>query len=92
MWKAVLGGTVLSTGGLQVKRRTVGNVATPTKKGKHGTLYLYEIKYDIDPGVPHSWFTYAYNEEHAIEKWDESNVDEGFRFMSVGRAKIRIDK
>jgi hypothetical protein len=75
------------------RKRTVGNVATPTKPGKHGTLYLYEIKYtDDDPGFgENSWFTYAYNEDHAYERWQDSNVDVGFKFKSIGRAKIRIN-
>jgi len=58
-----------------------------TKKGKHGTLYLYEIEYSDqdDPGCPifvkRSW---GYSKDHVAERWMESSSeDPGWKLISI---------
>jgi hypothetical protein len=64
--------------------------STPiTKPGQYGTLYLYEMSY-TDPsdrvmfGVRQTRL-FAYNEEHAVDKWVESE-ETGFELVAVKRA------
>lgn len=40
-----------------------------TKPGKYGTLYHYVVEYNRDDGLPSYWRTWAYNLEHALEKF-----------------------
>lgn len=57
-----------------------------TKQGAHGTLYRYVVEYtDDDPGfgVAH-WHCWAYNTEHAIDKFFDD--DDGFRPLRIARA------
>lgn len=51
-----------------------------TKAGKHGTLYLYRITWiSGDPcEAPTPEYVYAYDRDGAIEKWTESNLDQGY--------------
>lgn len=56
------------------------------KPGKHGTLYLYELVYDDGPdsGCPEfKTRTWAYNMEHAIERFHES--DGSWRLIKIAR-------
>lgn len=46
-----------------------------TKPGKHGTLYRYRIAYEIDPGVWFTWSTWAYDADHAVDRWLETASD-----------------
>jgi len=60
----------------------------PLKKpGLHGTLYKFSIEYvsgPNDPGSPtYKWDCWAYNAEHALEKFNES--DEGFQAVRYAR-------
>ncbi len=60
-----------------------------TKPGKYGTLYLYELDYTcpLDAGFGiHPWQTYAYDSEHAEEKFMDG--DEGFRIVD-GPNRVR---
>lgn len=53
-----------------------------TKPGKHGTLYLYAVDYNDVPGPEGThigrWRTWAYDAEHAWDKWHDSNEEMGF--------------
>ncbi len=59
-----------------------------SKHGKHGTLYAYRITYtcESDPiGFGHeSITTWAYNRDHAIEKFNDHGFDQGWKIVSVG--------
>ena len=61
---------------------------SPTSRpGKHGTLYLFRVRYSPDgelcaPGE-FSWTCWAYDEEHAQERWDDGNEDQGY--VQAGR-------
>jgi hypothetical protein len=55
-----------------------------TKRGKHGLLHRYAIKYNPDPvchGFSFTWHCWAYSAEHALLKWDEGN-NEGWERTS----------
>jgi hypothetical protein len=56
-----------------------------TKPGKHGTLKLYRVTYDDGPGgMPAtSYTTWAYDYDHALDKWYDGNEDEGFHLVSI---------
>ncbi len=57
-----------------------------TKHGQHGTLYRYVITYTdrSDEGFgEHTWSTWAYNLEHAEEKFSAN--DEGFSIVNLRR-------
>jgi hypothetical protein len=58
-----------------------------TKPGKHGTLYLYQIEYkDDSPESPQfSTRLWAYNLEHAEERFYEGLDSEGWRIISIAR-------
>jgi len=62
-----------------------------TKQGKHGTLYLHAIEYD-DPSdrgfLPDIWRTYAYDFEHALDRFYEG--DQFFRPRRI--ARVRSDR
>ena len=59
------------------KRRSSGGKEPVTKKGKYGTMYLYEIHFedDYDPAQP-EWMRrtmkYGYDREHAIQRFYDS--------------------
>ena len=54
-----------------------------TKKGQYGPLYKYTMKYH-DPDSPGfgegTWHCYAYNVEHAVEKFYD--MDDGFELLT----------
>lgn len=60
-----------------------------TRQGKYGTLYLYAVKYTCTAypqGFGESvWRCWAYNMDHAVDKFEESSVDEGCRVLRVAR-------
>ena len=52
-----------------------------TKQGKHGILYLYRVKYQDDwdsdnRGIANYW---AYDSEHAIDRFYDVDDDSGWR-------------
>lgn len=58
-----------------------------TKQGKYGTLYLFEISYRdrFDPfntGTSRYW---AYDSEHAVEKFYDSEDSDGWEATSFKR-------
>jgi hypothetical protein len=60
-----------------------------TKPGKHGTLYLYEIRYR-DGGDGHFEATcrcYAYDAEHAQEKFLGGPDADGWEILGVKRVR-----
>lgn len=59
-----------------------------SKPGEHGTLYRYTIEYtDDDPAFGREfWSTWAYNLEHALEKFTDS--DEGFTPVRAARQRV----
>lgn len=62
-----------------------------TKQGAHGKLYRYEIEYkDPDPGCPvFEWRCWAYNSEHAIEKFYEGPEDNDWELLRIARMSDR---
>lgn len=67
------------------KRRSAGDASRyQSKPGQHGTLYRYRITYrDDDPGSPtFSWHTWAYDEDHALERWYDSDDDTGWKIVA----------
>ena len=63
-----------------------------TKPGKHGTLYLYEIAYtdrpERDDGQPYYNDTqrvWAYDLDHAVEKFYDAEDSDGWRATSITR-------
>ena len=59
-----------------------------TKPGKHGTLYHFVLTYgdDIDPSFgPMTWKTWAYDSEHALDKFYDSNDGDSFRVQKWRR-------
>jgi hypothetical protein len=57
-------------------------------EGVHGTLYRFRLKYR-DAGAPDfDWFTWAYDTEHAAEKFYDSD-DGGWKILSVDRVRDR---
>ena len=61
-----------------------------TKKGAHGTLYRFRIRYrdEGDEGFPDmDWYTWAYNQDHAEERFFD--IDEGWRIVSIERVRER---
>ena len=57
-----------------------GTLKPVTKPGTHGTLYLYSVPYtpDHDLAPTYQWTCFAYSAEHAAERFDESNADDGY--------------
>lgn len=56
-----------------------------SKPGKHGMLWRYRITYrDDSPGSPtFPWATWAYNEDHALERfYDSDDGDTGWKVVS----------
>lgn len=61
-----------------------------TKPGKHGTLYLYRIVYRNDGPDDlqrFTWRTYAYDTEHALNKFYDGPADDGWKAVSIARAQ-----
>ena len=60
-----------------------------TKPGRYGTLYRYRIMYrgtEDDPGqLDQPWHCWAYNLEHAEEKFYDCGDDDGWRIVSLAR-------
>ena len=62
-----------------------------SKPGAHGTLYRYALTYTdrYDAGCAHDlWHCWAYNLEHAEEKFYNSSGDQegdGWRIVSIAR-------
>lgn len=63
-------------------------VVEASKPGKYGTLHRYVVSYACETGDPgmgrFEWACWAYDEEHARNKFFES--DEGWRVTGVRRA------
>lgn len=56
-----------------------------SKPGKHGTLHRFAVTYSPGPGsVPLLWYTWAYDQEHALERFYGSD-DGDWEVISVGR-------
>ncbi|MGA8297091.1 MAG: hypothetical protein WB770_08630 [Acidimicrobiales bacterium] len=59
------------------------------KQGKEGPLFLYRITYtgqEHDPGMaPMTWNTWAYNLEHAEDKFYDTDDGEGWTILSIAR-------
>lgn len=58
-----------------------------TKPGRHGTLYLYEVAYR-DGGAGEfsaTWRCYAYDAEHAQEKFLEGPDADGWEMLGAKR-------
>ncbi|TXH43896.1 MAG: hypothetical protein E6Q97_33530 [Desulfurellales bacterium] len=61
-----------------------------TKPGQHGTLYLYRITYRNAGQDDHERFTthrYAYNAEHAIDRFYDGAEDDGWQVVSAARKR-----
>ncbi len=63
-----------------------------SKPGKHGTLHLFEIAYtdkpERDDGQPYYNGTsrvWAYDADHAVEKFYDGEDDSGWRATSIKR-------
>lgn len=61
-----------------------------TKEGRHGTLYRYEIEYSDEVNgndlmFRSTWRCWAYDSEHAIDKFCEAEDGEGWRLISWRR-------
>lgn len=58
-----------------------------TKPGKHGTLYRYELVYrdnsDMSPEA--TQVVWAYDQEHAIEKFFDGPDFEGWTLLKIAR-------
>lgn len=66
-----------------------------SKPGRYGRLYLYGINYHDVPGPDGCyvgrWRTWAYNVEHAWEKWHDGNEELGFHAVGdFAREKARV--
>lgn len=64
-----------------------------TKEGKHGTLYRFVFEYadsQFEPEFFSEWGTWAYNEEHAWEKWHDSNEELGFH--ATGKVRRAVER
>jgi hypothetical protein len=59
------------------------------KPGKEGPLFFYRITYtgrEHDPGMtPMTWSTWAYNLEHAEDKFYDTDDGEGWTILSIAR-------
>lgn len=67
-----------------------------TKQGKHGTLYRFRVHYtsqpEIDDGQPYfesAIMSWAYDEEHAREKFEESEDGDGWRITKISKMKVK---
>lgn len=60
-----------------------------SKPGRHGTLYRFRIRYtDVaDPCcMPDDWYVWAYNAEHAEQKFFDSD-DDGWKILGIERVR-----
>ena len=60
-----------------------------TKAGRHGTLYRYAVTYtdkDDEGFGRHLWHTWAYDEEHALDRFYEDG-DEGWKHLAIHRMR-----
>ena len=72
-----------------VRRRTTTRPFVK-KPGKHGTLYLFNVRYrdKYDFASPDfDWKTWAYNEEHAEQRFYESDNDDDWKILSVTKMR-----
>ena len=72
------------------RRRRAAAPRYVTKPGRHGTLYRFKIIYrsDHDPGFGQDeWFTWAYDVEHAEDKFYESDDDGWWRIVSTSKVR-----
>lgn len=69
-------------------------MANVKKKGQHGTLYLFAIDYqdDYDRHNNGTWKCWAYDEEHAAEKFYGSEDAEGWRINAIRKVKETSNK
>lgn len=58
------------------------------KPGKHGTLYRFAIPYWTGDNHSDAWLCWAYDAEHAIEKFEDSDDGEGWEVAGEPR-KVR---
>lgn len=61
-------------------------MAIMKKRGAYGTLYQYRIQYTAadDPGCPmFATRVWAYDREHALERFCGPSDDDGWRVVSV---------
>jgi hypothetical protein len=59
-----------------------------TKPGQHGALYRYTIEYtdECDNGFGVArWNCWAYNVEHALDKFDDGDDGAGWKALRVAR-------
>jgi hypothetical protein len=64
-------------------------MASVTKPGKHGTLYLFRVTYEDagDPGFGRDAVRlWAYDAEHAIDRFHDYDDDPDWRIVSVTKA------
>ena len=66
-----------------------------TKPGKHGTLYRYVLEY-TDPSDPgwgrQEWKTWAYNLEHAEDRFYEGEDSAGYKILQLRREHEGLDQ
>jgi hypothetical protein len=70
----------------RLQRRYGRSISPITKPGQHGPLYRYVVEYTdtSDPGFGiQTWHAWAYNLEHAEEKFYDSNGEDGFEGTSI---------
>ena len=67
-----------------------GACAVTRKQGKHGTLFLWRFMYSPNPELcaPEPWTCWAYDAEHARERWDDTNGEDGWELVS-GPVRVR---
>jgi len=73
-------------------RRRRSDSAYVTKPGRHGTLYLFRIRYKDrwDPAFGEDvWRTWAYDSEHAQDRFHEADEDEGWEILSIEKVRER---
>lgn len=70
-------------------------MAPVTKAGRHGTLTLYAVAYqeelprDAARGLAtQTWRVWAYDVEHALERWYDSEDSDGWEPLSVTRVLV----
>lgn len=59
-----------------------------TKIGEHGTLYRFAVPYSGGEGHSAEWQCWAYDAEHARDKFEESDEGEGWKVTCEPR-KLR---
>jgi hypothetical protein len=67
-----------------VRTRAARRPLTPGRPGKHGTLYLWRFRYTPDAQMcaGEDWTCWAYDEDHARERWTDTDEDGGWLLLS----------